>query len=223
MSYGASLLVEAERPTDITVGRFTWRARPISAPHMLRLQAARSQGAAHQLLALALALRAAFPFRQRYRLAFYYRDPVRVVFELPDVLRSKVIASLLDVPGSGRDGTADEDPIEQMRREQRELVYGKQGAASGNVPTLATALTVVRAAFGDTWYFNPTRWATTDGYAPFKVVWAEYMGLQAMDARLQLSRADSIAFALATNQSQKAAARGALLRAAYPADPLTVS
>ena len=216
LRYNSALIASAERPVVISIGRFTWRAVPLSAPMMLRLQAAAMRSPVERVAALAVALRAAFPWRWWFR----FRDPVRVILQLPSDLRDKVLAALLSVPGTDRDGTRDEDPIERMRREQRAAVYGKE--AAGPSPTLASALVVVRAAYGDAWYFNPARWTTADGYAPFKVVWCEYVGLQSLEARARLSQSDSYALATATDHHNARRARQQLITAAFPAEPQPV-
>lgn len=208
MQYGAALLTEAVRPVVLTIGRTTYTSRPISTPQMLALQSVRFSGDGRaKLETLVLVLRAAFPRRR-------FRDPVRRILQLPDALRDRVIGALFRVPGSDEDRRDDENPVEQMRRAQRAAVYGA-GKQNAPGPTLATALAVVRAAYGDAWYWNPKRWPTSDGYAPFAVTWVEYLGLQTVEARRRLERADSVMLALAKDGTK---ARRALVDAAFPSD-----
>jgi hypothetical protein len=65
------------------------------------------------------------------------------------------------------------------------------------------------------WYYAPGEWPTTDGYAPFGVVWVEFMGLQALHARRTLEVADGYTVAQAKDGRR---ARRELQSAAYPAE-----
>lgn len=200
MRYTAAALVAAERPVVIAIGRSshrvsrwwirrfrTWTARPVSCAQMLALQAARRDPLRY-LLVLATVLRAVFPRRWWYRLT---GDPVALLLALPDALRTKVLQALFTRPASDEDATLDEDPIEQIRRAQRELVHGKGSQKDG--VTLAIAAATVRAAYGDTWYHNPARWPTSDGVVPFAVVLVEYLGVLAIAAQQRLIVADGMA------------------------------
>jgi hypothetical protein len=156
-------------------------------------------------------LREVFPVKRRYVVT---GDPVRILMGLPDELRGQVLRSLVTVPGSTKDESrADADIIETIRRQQRAAVYGDE--AKGGGPSLAIAALTVRAAYGDTWYYNPQRWATSDGYAPFAVALVEFVGLQALDARRRLEVADGFALAHAKDPR---AARRAFEMAAYPSE-----
>ncbi len=221
MRYTAAALVAAERPVVIAIGRSshrvsrwwirrfrTWTARPVSCAQMLALQAARRDPLRY-LLVLATVLRAVFPRRWWYRLT---GDPVALLLALPDALRTKVLQALFTRPASDEDATLDEDPIEQIRRAQRELVHGKGSQKDG--VTLAVAAATVRAAYGDTWYYSP-RWPTSDGYVPFAVVWVEYAGIQALQATQRLVIADGFAVAHAKDPMR---ARRSLESLAFPAE-----
>jgi hypothetical protein len=193
----------------------TWTPLLLSAPQMLALQASRRDPVTY-LRALAPVLRAVFPWRTRYRLT---GDPVRHILRLPADLMGTVLSALFAVPGSGRDGTQDEDDFDALRALQRRLVRGDgtPGAAAGPSASLATAAMTCRAHYGEAWYYAPGRWPTADGYVPFAVVWVEYMGLQALGARRVLEAADGYVVANARNPQQ---ARRALQRVAYPPDPV---
>lgn len=228
MQYSARALTEAERPVVIAIGRTgasrlgrwwaqrwtrwacTWTVRPISTPQMLRLEATRHDPVAN-IVALAEVLRAVFPVSRWRRLL---GNPVAMVLRLPDDVRRHVLGALFHVPGLGAAAHDDSDPLEQLRRTQRAQVYGA-GAALGPHPTLATAALTVRAAYGDSWYWNPTRWRTADGYAPFAVTWLEYVGLQALEARQRMIVADGYTIAQSKDAQR---ARRELLRLAYPSD-----
>jgi len=226
MRYSAATVTAAARPMVITVGRVsqrrgmrrlsrwwlrtarTWTAKPISTPQMLTLQASARDPVAY-LVALSQVLRAVFPVKRRYRVL---GDPVRVLLRLPDALRGTVLQSLMAVPGSTTDVSREpDDPIEAIRKAQRAAVYGAEKKGSG--PSLAIAALTVRAAYGDGWYWNPARWATSDGYAPFAVCLVEFVGLQALEARQQLNVAQG--FALAHAKDGRRALK-AVQDAAYP-------
>lgn len=212
LTYGAGLIVEALRPVVLTIGRSAYVARPLSTPVMLAMQAVHGGSDVEKGAALVMALRAAFPRAPWYRR--WRPDPVRQILTLPLDLQGHVLAALFKAPGSDRDRRADESPLEKMRREQRAAVHGT-ARQHGHVPTLAVALAVVRAAYGDQWYYNPDRWPTADGYAPFAVTWVEYMALQTVEMRRRLERADSVSLALAKDGAK---ARRSIMDAAFPTE-----
>jgi hypothetical protein len=208
MRYTAAALTSATRPVTITIGRVsnrrgvrwlsrwwvtrcrTWHAKPLSVPQMLALQAAGRDPLTY-LVALAGLLRAVLPRRWWYRLV---GDPVRMILTLPPSLLPLVLQALVTAPGSDRDVTHDEDPMDQLRRDQRRAVYGDERTAKGGV-TLAVAALSVRAAYGDGWYYAPDRWPTSDGYVPFAVALVEYAGVQSLDVRRRLEFADGYGIA----------------------------
>ena len=225
MRYTASALSAATRPVTITIGRAsdrrgwrwlsrwwirfarTWTAKPLSVPQMLTLQAAGKDPLAY-VIALESILRAVFPPRWRYRLV---GDPVRLLLSLPVDLLPLVLKALVTVPGSDRDiSQEDEDPVAALMRNQREAVRGK--AAGGGV-SLAIAALSVRAAYGDGWYWNPARWGTSDGYAPFAVALVEYAGVQTLDIRQRLAVADGFSLSHAKDPQR---VRKQLETMAYP-------
>lgn len=185
-----------------------WRPLAISTPQMLALQAVRRDPVAY-VFRLAVVLRAVFPRRWWYRLT---GDPVALILALPGDLMTRVLASMLTVPGTGADATTEIDPIEAIRAEQRRAVYGDKAPVG---PSLATAAMTVRATYGDAWYYQPGRWATADGYAPFAVTWVEFAGVQALGARETLTVADGFAVAHAKDPRR---VRAQLQQLAYPTD-----
>lgn len=212
MRYAAAALQQAASPVVFSIGgasarrgfrrlsrwwvqRYrTWRARPISTEQMLALQAARRDPIRY-VVTLAVTLRAILPHRWWYRLT---GDPVALILRLGAVapsLQTKVLQAFVTVPGSDRDQTVmDEDETEALRRWQRRAVYGDE-AARGPQPTLAIAALSVRCALGESWYYAPARWRTSDGYAPFAVTWLTFVGLQAIEARQQIALANGYAVA----------------------------
>ena len=224
MRYTADALTKATRPIPITIGRVSnrrgWRwlsawwlrhcrtfaAKPLSVPQMLTLQAASADPVAY-LLALAPILTAVFPSRWWYRLTGH---PVRLVLGLPPELVRHVLKALVTVPNSDRD-VSQESPIELIRRAQRAAVYGDNDRGGG--VSLAVAALSVRATFGDGWYFNPDRWPTSDGYAPFAVALVEHAGVQALEMRRRLEVADGFTLSHAKPHDKEK-----MHRLAYPTE-----
>jgi hypothetical protein len=233
VKYTAHALTAASRPVVLTIGRAsdrrglralsrwwvrrfrTWTARPISTAQMLALQAANADGVVPYVIELALVLRSVFPRRWWHRLT---GDPVARILRLgqqsPE-LQGRVLRRLVTVPGADRDESKDTtDLYAELRAAQRRAVYGEQGARGPSL-SLASAAMTVRAAYGDAWYWNPARWQTADGYAPFAVCLLEYAGLQALDARRRLEVADGFAIAHAKDPKR---VRSQLEKVAYPSD-----
>lgn len=228
MRYTAAALTAASRPVVLTIGRAadrrpwrwlsrwwirtcrTWVAKPISTPQMLALQAARQDPIAY-LLALTPVLRAVLPWRWWYR---WVGDPVALILRLPPELMTRVLAALVAVPTLGVDATREDDVVEQIRRQQRAAVFGRQDQRVTG-PSLASAAMTVRAAYGDSWYYNPERWPTADGYVPFALAWLEFVGVQSLEARRRLEVADGYAMA---NAKDPRRIRQQFEQVAYPAD-----
>ena len=182
----------------------SWTARPLSVPQMLRLQAAASDPVAY-LVTLIPLLRAVLPKRWWYR---FVGDPVRLILRLPPTALQAVLRGLLTV--QDRDVSREtEDPLEELRRLQRRAVYGDEGK-TGAVSLLAATMSV-RATYGEAWYFDPRKWPTSDGYAPFAVALVEYAGVQALEVRRRLEVADGYSLAHA-----KPHERDRMQRMAYP-------
>lgn len=192
------------------VRRFrTWRPKPLSVEQMLRLQATRDDLLAYWVT-LYVVLREVLPRRWWYR---FTGDPVRMVFALPDDVRRLVLKAVVTQPGTDRDvsGEGDADDIAALAALQRRARFGDQQADAG--VSLAVAALSVRAAYGETWYWNPARWDTSDGYAPFALCLAEYAGVQTLEVRRRLEVADGYSLAHA-----KPHERAKVSRMAYPAE-----
>lgn len=182
---------------------------------MLALQAVAADPFLY-LLELGRVLRAVFPWRW-WMVAT--GDPVRLILGLfadratVDVGQA-VIQALVTAPGLQRDESrAPLSPWEQLRADQRKALRGTTPKGKGL--SLAAAAVAVRHAYGDTWYWNPQRWATADGYAPFALVLLEYIGLQSLDARQRLMVADGFAL---TQARDIRAARRPFEQLAYPVE-----
>ena len=190
-------------------------ARPVSVPVMLRVLAGwASREPAQMLEAEAMLLRAAFPRAAWW--ARWRRDPVDVVRALPTALRRAVLQRLTRVPADAAPTADGDDPLAATRAWQRAAVRPAQ--SHGPRPTLLLAAQACRAHFGHGWYYAPGEYQTADGYVPHDVAWLEYYGLQALDARAQLVQVQAHAVAHAGKDARRSLQ--ALMRAAYPADPL---
>jgi hypothetical protein len=84
--------------------------------------------------------------------------------------------------------------------------------------SLAVAIAQVERYFGAGWYFNPQRWPTVDGYAPWAVVWVQWRAMHALEAHERMSMRRAVR--LGTWQGDGLAAElEAEARMAYPDDP----
>lgn len=227
MRYTAAALNAATRPVTITIGRAsdrrgwrrvsrwwvthcrTWQAKPLSVPQMLTLQAV-ARDPVQYALTLASLLRAVFPLRWWYRVV---GDPVWLLLRLPKDLVPLVLKALVTVPDTDRDVSREtEDPVEAIRRAQRMAVHGEAAMKAAGA-TLAIAALSVRAAYGESWYWNPDRWPTADGYVPFAVALVEYAGVQTLDVRQRLAVADGFSLSHAKDPQR---VRKQLETMAYP-------
>ena len=66
------------------------------------------------------------------------------------------------------------------------------GATKGRGLSLAVAALSVRAVYGDTWYYHPQRWPTSDGFVPYARALVEHAGVQALELRRRLEIADGM-------------------------------
>jgi len=213
MPYRTELALAAWHRTLVTIAGVTYAARPVSVPVLLRaLQLGRSGDHLQILQGEDSLLRAAFP-----RVGWWRADPVRLIQRAGVEVRRAMMEKITSVPFRDEKPDASSDMYAAQREHERKAV---RPAGDGPVlgPTLAIAAATCRSRFGETWYFNPERWPTSDGYVPHTVAWADYAALIAIDARIQL---DAVV-AHTISQSGKAArpAVEALNKAAYPIDPL---
>jgi len=212
MAYHTRLALDSGRPVPMQIGGRSVVARPVSVPVMLAVLSASASGdIARMVQAEILLLRAAFP-----RPRFAWRDPVRAALALPHDLRRAIIHRLARIPADPPPDESD-DPLAATRAWQRAAV--RPAVPTGPRPTLLLAAQACRAAYGESWYFDPARWQTTDGYVPHDVCWIEYAGLAALEARAQLLHVHAHAVAHSGKGVRRAV--DALLREAFPLDPLT--
>jgi hypothetical protein len=206
----------------LEVGRVGWRvwaellvtyeARPVSTPTMLRVQAATGGGdLVAQLVAIAGLLRAAFPRAPWWR-RWLVGDPARAILALPADAQRQILDALFRIPGTGA-SAVEEDPYAAIRAAQR---AASRPTTSKLAPTLATALAYVEAHYGAGWYFNPARWGTADGYAPFTAVWVAHAALETVAARRQLEGFAVQGYTAAKDPRRE---HERTLRAAFPGEP----
>jgi hypothetical protein len=207
-------LVAADTAVTITIGRHTHVARPISVPVMMRVQAMAASGQPVAMVgALLVVLAASFPDRPRWR---RWRDPVRQILSLDRDTQQKVFRALTAIPGLGEVEADPTDPLAATRAWQRAAVHGSGDARRGVTPSLDLAARTCRAAFGETWYYAPDRWQTVDGFVPHTVCWIDYLGLDALDARRELSAVRAEAVLRASRAADVHRQLRALERRAFP-------
>ena len=67
--------------------------------------------------------------------------------------------------------------------------------AAGYTVSLGLACRQAEAFWGASWYWNPARWGTRDGYVPFPVLWDAWRAMQSVAAwqRMQITQAVALA------------------------------
>jgi hypothetical protein len=214
VAYHTALALDAGQPFPVEIEGRLVMARPVSVEVMLRVMRASAAGDVAGILeAESRLLRAAFP-----RPRFGWRDPVRTIVQLPIPIRQAIIGRLMRVP---HDVPLDDDtdPLAATRAWQRAAVRPK--VSNGPRPTLLLAAQACRAVFGHGWYWSPKEYQTTDGYVPHDVCWIQYFGLAALEARAQLTHVH--AHVVANSGKHARRSLDALVRQAYPVDPLTAA
>ncbi len=83
--------------------------------------------------------------------------------------------------------------------------------------SLALAAVHCERFFGADWYWNPERWGTVDGYAPWMVVLAAWSSVASISAWERLSMMRAIDLAILHSDSKPAALQQEM-RIAYPPD-----
>ena len=125
-------------------------------------------------------MRKAFPLRWVF---LWSGDPVRLFLRHPQ--RNALLAAFLTVPSEVVEPPREPDEWDKLEAMQRvEDVGGPQ-------VTLDTVCRVTEQGMGSGWYYNPERWPTWDGYAPYDVVWRAWTTIRQVRAfdRLGMMRA----------------------------------
>ena len=227
--YQAALLTNAARPVPLTIGRASsrrglrrlsawwvrtfrsWELPPLSTVQMLALQAVRHDWVAYRRTLCGF-LRQALPRRWWHAIT---GDPVALILGLPQELSERVLRVLVEAPGTSRDVSKELDPMQIMAEQQRRLARG--GRQHETQLTLAMAAASVRQVYGETWFFDPARWPTTDGYVPFALALVEAEGVRALEARHKLVLVES---AMIPTTKQPARAMRQLVREAFPPEAI---
>lgn len=69
--------------------------------------------------------------------------------------------------------------------------------------SLELALAEAERFWGATWYWNPARWATPDGYVPWPVFRVAYDAMEALLARRAIAAMNAAAYAHLPPESQR--------------------
>jgi len=215
VAYHTALVLQAGRPFPVHIRERTVVARPISVPVMLQMLSAFAEATNDGLQAATQQLlRAAFP---RPRLG--WRDPLRAISALSDDLQLAVVHRLMRMPDIG--GVVGETDAASAIAQAQRAAATQSRSAHAPRPTLLLAAQACRAQFGESWYFDPRRWATVDGYVPHDVCWVEYTGLMAIEARRQLREVSAAVLAQGGDKAKHDIRR--LVVESMPLDPITVA
>lgn len=87
--------------------------------------------------------------------------------------------------------------------------------------SLGLACVQCEAFWGASWYWNPHRWGTTDGYVPFPVLWDAWRSMQSVAAwqRLQATQSAALGHPVPEERlSERQRSLEAIERLAYPED-----
>lgn len=216
MAFTARAVAAATAPWPLVVGTRTFWARPLSAALVVRLLPDLGI-AVTRPRAMQEAYRAAFaPVRQAWweRLLRGRVDPVRAVSQMEEGLQGAVLRALFAVPGQ----TPDEelDPEAAMVAAHRKFA---NPTSTGRTPTLVLAILTCEAHLGGSWFYDPNRWPTADGFAPLATVWTTYHGLLAIDAKRCLDLASAVRLGMADGRDANVKTSWQKLEAAaFPPD-----
>ena len=175
----------------LTVSGGTYQGKPLSAEAVRRFQQRLADGEPEER-ALAWLLRRSFPLRWSN---LWRGDPVRQL--LADPQRGVKVQEFLALPAT-KAAPQVEDEWDRLRAFNRDPV-----AEPGKPVELDRVCRLTEAVLGSDWYFNPARWTTWDGYAPWDEVWRAWGTLQ---MRLALERLSVVRAIGITKAGDKAAA-----------------
>jgi hypothetical protein len=168
-----------------TIDGVTYTGRPLSAEAVRRFYDALTAAPEAEHAALVFGLvRKVFPLSWR---RIWWADPARKVTRSP--LCNAILAGWLKVPAPAPVKTREPDEWDKLEQAQR-----VEDDPGGHRITLDTVCRLTEVVMGAGWYYNPERWATWDGYAPYEVVWDAWYTIQRARAweRLNLVRAVGI-------------------------------
>jgi len=169
----------------VTFDGVTHTGRPLSAEAVRRFHEAVVVASPVEQVRLFLGLvRQVFPLSWRH---LWWRDIGRRIMRSPR--RDGIIAEWLKVPTPTQAVTREPDEWDRLEQMQR-----VEDDPDRHKITLDTVCRLTEVVLGAGWYYNPQRWPTWDGYAPYDVVWQAWFTIQRSRAwdRLNLVRAIGI-------------------------------
>jgi hypothetical protein len=218
MVYSSSSIAEAGRPWRLQIGDVAVVPRPVSVVVAMRVDAALRNGdATAKALAVIELLSAAFPdpsWRHPLQRWQHYRhSPVKLIAQIDDeAIRRSVISALLTGPVK-KPAPVATMTIEEQMHERHQAIASR--ASTGHAPSLAVIVATLRHALGESWYYNPARYDTTDGYVSMRQALVDFAGHHAVEAGAVLRDATAARLAQAdAKEWRRATAR--LTKAASP-------
>ena len=180
----------------LTLGGVEYVGRPLSA-EAVRVALAEVTRAgtddAAGMRALERLLRKSFPLSWRW---LWVGDPVRKWLRHPG--RNQLLTGFLTIPTEKVEPTR--EPDEWDRLEAMQTVKDPNGG--GQTVTLDTVCRLTELTMGAAWYWNPARWPTWDGYAPYDVVWRAWRTIQQERAFQRLNQVRAISITQAGEKAQ---------------------
>jgi hypothetical protein len=178
----------------LTLGGTVYRGRPLSAEAVRRAQRALEQAGTDVAAGTAVLerlMRLAFPLQWRF---LWIGDPVRRWARHPG--RQHLLKAFLTIPAVKTEPVREPDEWDRLEAAQRVEDVG------GPAVTLDTVCRLTEAAMGAGWYWNPARWDTWDGYAPYDVVWRAWTTMQQARAFERLNQVRAIGITQAGEKAQ---------------------
>lgn len=179
----------------LTLGGVEYVGRPLSAEAVrvaLREITRAGSDEAAGVVALTTLLRKSFPLQWRY---LWAGDPVRRFLRHPG--RAVLLKGFLTVEPEKVEPAR--EPDEWDRLEAMQTVKDPSG---GQTVTLDTVCRLTELTMGAAWYWNPARWDTWDGYAPYDVVWRAWGTIQQERAFQRLNQVRAISITQAGEKAQ---------------------
>lgn len=183
----ADALIAVRQPWRVRLRGHLFTTRyPVSAEAMLRHQAAMAaagsdpvaQRRAHERL-----LRQAFGYSIAY---WWLGDPVHLLLDHP--YAEALLADFFAIPTWRRSAPRrrpeeldDWDRLEAANRDPLSEAHARAREAATPEPSLALMCAQLEAVM-PTWYYNPGRWETFDGFVPYRLAVLQYRVSQSVKA-----------------------------------------
>lgn len=191
MPYGARRVFDAERAWPLKLGEDVYWPRPLSVRTVLAVEAEMlHHDPVRRLRVARRALREAFPPPRSWRWLFWRNPETTILRDLDGPSLTKVLRAVLYGPVKPKAEAPTDEPVdayEAMRRKHLRMVT--DNAHEQRPVSLAVMVATLRATFGDTWYFNPQRYDTADGYVDARTAMADYEAAMTVQAAKQLADA----------------------------------